>query len=621
MMKKIFTLLSIVGLGFGATAQVNLGSAGNAFTQLNHNTNPVSVDPVSRSVLFIHRSDPTVFPTSNAARYRYDVSADGGTTFTNNIGDLNPSADNAALSMRYPNAWIKNITGSSASSNATLTYLGVYHNNGDWDGANFGTASLNNQTSTFTESTQLTNTGDISLIYSLWEGATAAGKTTFWAIAEDETYTGSNTAAIQNQKLVIMKGTLDHATKLMTWVDDKFLSVPCQDPNNIALLTPNIAFDPTGQKGWVSVLADIRSDADQYADSVYSPVFWKTIDGGTSWVGPFDVNLNEFPTLLDIYFPGSTIGATSVTVTPFTSGTNTFHSLTTAFDSDLAVDDLGRPHLVTIIGFGSSETDYGAGSGYTIRASNVMDISYDETINKFTYHFVGPLEQYRDTVGLTTTNAFIQGNRPQVGFNNDTKTVWFSYVDNDDSVDTGVERYHFIRGLNSGDYTGSPLFTVGIDTFCLHSIAPKLMTNVTGDSVIISTVYTDINADKTVESAAKFIYNPSTISATTTIALQTDTAAFAAKVAGTVVVPDNISEVNIIGAEIAPNPTTNYINVSGLKADVSTLYILDLTGKVIAKQIVKGDSVALNVGALSAGTYVIYAKNNLGTMLKKFSKN
>jgi hypothetical protein len=612
MKRKVLAIMSLLGLTVPAIAQIQLGSAGNAFTQLNHNTTPITVDPVSRGVLFIHRADPAVNSATNTAMYMYDLSTDGGNTWTNNVGPLNPSANNSSISCRYPNAYISNPTGSTSAANALIVYIGVYHNNGDWDGGVFGSGSLNG--SGFTETTQLVNNGDIGLIYQMYEGEKTSTTTTYWAVVEDETYTGSSTPSIANLKYILLKGTLTNATGACTWVDHKVLNVPVQDQNNPALLTPMVAFDPTGQKGWLAALADVRSDADAYADSVYNPIFWKTVDGGANWTGPYDVNLNEFQTLLDVYLPGSTPG----NIAPNTAGTNIFHAISSGFDADLAVDDLGRPHMLIPIGFGSAEADYTAGSGYTIRASNFIDVSYDESINKFTYHFVGPLEQYRDTIGQSSTGAFVQANRPQVGFNNDTKTIWFTYVDNDDTIDTGnKERFLFARGINTTTYQGSPLFTLNIDSFYLHSTSPKLLANTTLDSVIISTVYTDLNADNTVESAANFFYAPLTISSNMTVDLQSDTAAFQAVVVGT---PDNISEINTLNATLYPNPATEIITVTGLQNTKTTIYVLDLTGKVMRKEIVSKDA-TISISDITSGTYVIYAKNSNGIMIQKFVKN
>jgi hypothetical protein len=615
MKKKIFTLLSLLGATFNMNAQVELGSAGNVFTQLNSNTHPLAVDPISRSILFIHRSDNVLFPSSNIARYRYDLSTDGGTTFSLNNGDLNPTANNVEISSRYPNAVISNPAAATNGADAAMTYIGVYHNNGDWDGANYGTAKLTNAPGSFTETVGLINNGDISLIYSMAEGATAAGKTTYWAIAEDETWTGASSPNTVNKQYVVLKGTLDHATNLVTWADNKVLPVPVQDENNIAMQTPNIAFDPTGQKGWISALADVRSDANPNADSVYSPLFWKTVDGGATWTGPYDVNLNDFQTLLDAYLPGNTPG--NVTA-PATVGTNVFHAISAGFDSDLGVDQLGRPHMLIPIGFGSSEADYAAGTGYTIRASNFVDVSYDETINRFTTHFVAGLEQYRDTVGASTTTPFVavQANRPQVGFNKQTSTMWFSFVDGNDSIFDVKDRYHFVRGMNTVDYTGTPLMMMGIDSFYYHSIAPKLMTNVAGDSVIVSAVYSDLNADNNIESVAKFIYAPMTVEANTTVALQSDTCGFDAQV----IIPIGIKDINIIGATVSPNPAINVLNIKDLKASQSKVQIIDLTGKIISTEYVKGNNATINIQNLVAGTYVIHVKNEAGRMIQKFNK-
>src|SRR5687767_7042113 len=76
-----------------------LGSAFNMYTQLYNNTNPVAADKNLNTVVFVHRQNPNQFG-GNSGNYRYDVSTDGGNSWSINNGVLNPASSTLG---RYPN--------------------------------------------------------------------------------------------------------------------------------------------------------------------------------------------------------------------------------------------------------------------------------------------------------------------------------------------------------------------------------------------------------------------------------------------------------------------------------------------------------------------------------------
>ncbi len=107
-MRKIFTkflfLAVCVFLQTVAKAQcgsgVAGGSASNMFTQIRNGTNPVVADKNLNTIAFIHRNNATAFGGSSG-NLRYDISVNGGTSWTNDQGVLNPLNSNLAR-MKIP---------------------------------------------------------------------------------------------------------------------------------------------------------------------------------------------------------------------------------------------------------------------------------------------------------------------------------------------------------------------------------------------------------------------------------------------------------------------------------------------------------------------------------------
>ena len=94
-----------------AVTTTQLGSAGNLFTILAGEVNRIAVNNDLNTVVFIHRTNPDDFPNlpnDNVGQYRYDISTDGGATWSLDHGVLNPSGNQQTLAGRYPNTVIHN---------------------------------------------------------------------------------------------------------------------------------------------------------------------------------------------------------------------------------------------------------------------------------------------------------------------------------------------------------------------------------------------------------------------------------------------------------------------------------------------------------------------------------
>ncbi|MCS6935755.1 MAG: hypothetical protein NZM35_11515, partial [Chitinophagales bacterium] len=266
-----------------------IGTAGNLLTVVDHRTTQLDVDVNLNTVTFIHRNDPSKFPGTNLAMYRFDVSKDKGNTWGIDKGPLtnNPQIDNVNVNGRFPQAVIYNPSGNTIADSAYIVYNGTWHDGNSWQGSMRGRAKLTGDTSTATVEWVLINGGNVAIAGGLCKGA----NNTFWNLHED--YNGGFTAGnTQSTGLVIEKGVWNPVTKNVTWTTQKInqsFASGLSNGNSYSIVTSGtIAFDPSGKYGWIAILGDITNDQ----DSVYDPIFWRSVDSGQTWTGPIHVDLD-----------------------------------------------------------------------------------------------------------------------------------------------------------------------------------------------------------------------------------------------------------------------------------------------------------------------------------------
>jgi len=318
-MRKNYKNISIALLGIvlhnsisaqcGTTTTV--GASSNMFTQIRNGTNPVAADKNLNTIVFTHRNNAAAFGGSSG-HIRYDVSTNGGTSWTNNVGNLNPTLTNPA---RYPNALIYNPTGNTTPTNAYIGYLASTINSvtAAWNGVVTGVRQLSGTGNTENYNQPLVNSSLIA--HSVVKGQPG----TYWAM--DAMFNGTLVTGFN-----VYKGEWSGTD--INWATN-FTVTPAFSTAYDATAHVgdyNIAFDPTGMKGWFSFLGHLNTGPTNYA---YYPIFYKTLDGGATWTGPIQVDLNQFSCIT----PNITVG----------------NVVSTAFEHDLTVDVNGNPHLLTTV--------------------------------------------------------------------------------------------------------------------------------------------------------------------------------------------------------------------------------------------------------------------------------
>lgn len=392
-----------------------IGTAGNLLTAIESGNNQIySIDSLNL-VTFIHRNDPSNYPGTNVAQYRFDKSTNRGQTWSIDLGPITNdfSIDNINVNGRFPEAVVYNPAGNTNADSAWFVYSGTWHDgeNGSWQGSMRGRGKISGDTSTFDVHIDQVNSGNVSI----GTGFCQSVPGTFWKVNEASNVSFATGVDVIISGVVVEKGVFDNNTKTINWTETV---LPANFEENdgggfqVSVATSmNIAFDPSGQNGWISCLGDITSGD----DSVYEPIFWQTTDGGQNWTGPTHVVLEDIEGVMNELSPVYVDGTTPSSMNP-----------TTAFDADLTVDADGNPHLLVVIGNGSE---------YSMEPAtyDVWDITYDASANagcQWKGYHLADINTFRGTFSSGATPQ-TEDNRPMISRSEDGTKLFFFWLESD----------------------------------------------------------------------------------------------------------------------------------------------------------------------------------------------
>lgn len=408
--------------GINAVAPVQLGRASNIFSILRPEQNQVYYDDDLDLVAFIHRQDVIVWGGGSAenGKLRFDLSVDGGATFTSDIDVFNGTYTRPA---RYPNITGFNPNSETNPFSSFLAYSAPTLNSSPgWDGHVTGMSDV-------TTSPPANATETYSLLSSqtyLQGGLTEALPNEFWTV--ELQYDGSTFPG----DIYVNKGEyVTTPSNDVVWSRYDTISPPhsLSFDGTPTLVGPNISFSPDGQIGWIAWLGDLVGGP----DSTLLPIFMKSTDGGATWGTPIEVDLNTSPDVAD-WLTAFWIQVDSVTgdTTSVSNG-----RATCAFDYDITVDANGNPHMAVVIGSGAT-TDAPEPAGYTIYSGLekfMADVTTDDGGATWYVNYVAPVLAFRGAFG--NTGPVNMDNQPQISRSPSGSHVWYSWIDSDTSAVTG----------------------------------------------------------------------------------------------------------------------------------------------------------------------------------------
>jgi len=407
---------------------VPLGSSGNWYSIVRSSSNMVSADNDLNSVVFIHRNDPSTLGDGNVSHYRLDISNDGGQTWANDIGPINPSGEATASATgvpnsrhRYPQVQIMNSGGNTDPASGYLFYCGATHDQeGDspWDGTVSGGSNLLGDASSFSENLQIQNDGNVIIPSAL----SRAGDNALWATD----ITGS-----ADNSLILYKANWDGTSGTMNvehLLDPKYDNTDPdteQPSNNIGIW--QIGFDEAGINGYAMSVGDaVFPGCDELT---LTPLYFKTTDGGASWDGPHSFNMNNwsggFPAELEelTFDDGTTIS----TIPNF------------LYTSDMEIDANGDPHFAVLVS-GLGVGDDGEYVGYNLFPGIifVVDLHYSTADNEWRMTSLAQVGDYFIDELITggQGNVIGHGTRLQITASADKTKMFVTWGDSEPDATT-----------------------------------------------------------------------------------------------------------------------------------------------------------------------------------------
>lgn len=399
---------------------VGMGRTSNAYSGITTHQNQVFANDSLNFVGFIHRQDVTIWGggSANNGKLRYDISLNGGTSFSNDIGPLNNTYTWPA---RYPNAGLYNMGGSTNPLNAKIGYIGSTISSPTWNGYVSGTSTISLTTPVATE------TYHGSTDYFIPSSMTERVPGEFWAVAPGYDGTG------WTDSLFVLKGTHNGTTQDIDWITVQTLTIAHDETfdGTIHLIHPEIAFSPDGTSGWIAWLGDIPGGPQH----LFSPIFMQSTNGGNSWGSPIEVNLNAQSYVSDSL---QSLWITTNPGVPASTG-----MATGTFEFDLTVDATGSPHMFTVIGSAQSQDSSATPSGpptyvvFSALSKFAADIHSTNGGTNFTVDYVAPILTFRGDFGTpdpSNGSLLAMENFPQISRSEDGNYVFYSWVDSDTTI-------------------------------------------------------------------------------------------------------------------------------------------------------------------------------------------
>jgi hypothetical protein len=507
-------------------------------------------------------------------------------TFTTNNTMYSPSGANA----RYPQGLIYNPAGNTDPNNAYVTYFapGQDASNGaTWGAYVYGVEKLDG-----TGTTQTVLPSNSSQYQYIPDAMTVTQGSNPTVYVVDAEYNVASGSLVYQGNLIIGKGTFTGTDISYTFSK---LPVPVSVDNvgsSVGIAAYNIAFGPDGQTGYIGLLT--HNDFTLRPDSSYYPVIYKTTDAGSTWSGPYNVNVDNVYSLL-----GGTAG----------------DFYTTAFELDMVVDVNNDLHMTMAIGPSS-----GAWSIYTTPGIwGLFDVYTAGSPSVVKAKLLVTPQTFRGTFGALTEDS-----RPQLSRTLAGDKIFFSWFDTDTTTfGPGDNAYPDLFSM-AADVTGTNLWTAPVNVtvgscadgaVTFGSVAPLVFG--TSGTYTIPVAYQQILTDDASPVQLQYIPGVQRTDAEFT------NAGNAVLLSSTVGINETADH-SIVSAELYPNPLNDMASLNitlNTSASVSIEIFNALGQKVIttsSETMTAGvHTLSVNASGLESGLYFYTVKAGNYSVTKK----
>ena len=413
--------VSIIDLGTSANAY-GFGYGGGQKTIIYYNGD-------LNTITNFHRMGGALDPGGYSGDAGYDVSTDGGQTWTNMVEcyvATEPYGQYYADAIRYPQAVIYNPAGNTDPTNAWVSFFGpnLDATNGTWGGYSYGLAKIG---ATSNVDTTKNLQGSAGEYYQYIPDGMDINRVTGTVLVADRNEDWATGSVVYTGELLISRGVWSEEAGDIVYekilIDAPVVNMALQArPANI-----KVAYSPDGATAWIVLLCDNGNNEPVIENQkTYYPVLYKSEDDGETWSDPINVQMDGpdgLPGVLN-YMTDEQWDELFVDPDPLREEV----PFTTSFDCDLVIDANGNPHIAVAVGVGDLTAEaYTIGSGHPYFC--LMDIYTPDGGDTWAAIELGRPENFRGTFGDLT-----EDNRICTATNWSGTKVFFSWLDTDDEV-------------------------------------------------------------------------------------------------------------------------------------------------------------------------------------------
>ncbi len=375
----------------------------------------------------IHRMGGALDPDGYSGDLGYDLSLDGGKTWTCMIETYlgtPPGPQYYADGARFPQAVIFNPEGNTNPSNASLAFFApnLDATNGAWGGYCYGTHKITSASNVDTTENLLFSSAPY--FQYIPDGMDINRKTGTVLVADmNQNWTTGSFEYLG--QLIISRGTWSDEENDIIY-ERMLIDAPVANPEEQLLpACVRVAYSPDGSVAWIVILADNGgNEAVVPGQKTYYPILYKSVDDGLTWSEPMNIQLDGPNGIEGVKTYLTAVQWDSLFADPDPQRDEV--PFTMAFDCDLVVDIEGNPHIAVGIGVAGNEP-YSIITEYPYFA--LMDIHSTDRGETWEAVEIGRPHNFRGTFGELS-----EDNRICAATNWDGTKVFFSYLDTDPEV-------------------------------------------------------------------------------------------------------------------------------------------------------------------------------------------
>jgi hypothetical protein len=385
------------------------------------------------TVTHLHRMGGTLDPGGYSGDLGYDISTDGGLTWTLMV-ECYTATNNAGGSYytdaaRYPNHGILNPAGNTDPNNAYVTFfaptLDGSNSSDSWGGYGWGRASIGDITDT-TKHLETSKPGENIFQYTP-DGYTTTSNGHFWVSDLNQDWRSG--AVVFLNEVIVNHGVWNTSTMDF---DYEQYTLECIMQSGVTRPAQSkVEFSPDGQIGYYAVLGD-NGEVDISKDLSYFPIIWRTEDAGATWSDAIPVALAGEDGISGVlnYLSDTEIG--ELFNAPLPSRDQI--PFTTAFDFDLSVDSYGNPQIAVIVGVTGSDaysisTGISPSSGYAFTSAFLLSSMDKGNEGSWVGYPLGRPVSFRGNFGDNT-----EDNRIQIARTHDGSKMFVGWLDTDTTI-------------------------------------------------------------------------------------------------------------------------------------------------------------------------------------------